>query len=111
MLLLKIKNILIFLLVLLCIDFFFTSILNKKINYYDVFYPNLDHRISNPYYHHSFAHDVDTFDIWGHFRYKFFTNSLGFKDSLNRKIDKKKTKNDNTEIWTSGGPPWVLGVC
>ena len=90
MLLLKIKNILIFLLVLLCIDFILTIFLKKKINYYDIFYPNLNHRISNPYYHHSFAPNVDTYDTWGHFQYKFVTNSLGFKDSLSRKINNNK---------------------
>ena len=74
-------------LIFLTIDLILTKLLSTKLNLYDYFYPELNHRISNEDYHHSFEINVDTHDIWGPFQYKFTTNSLGFKDKSNRNIE------------------------
>ncbi|PPR45472.1 MAG: hypothetical protein CFH18_00466 [Alphaproteobacteria bacterium MarineAlpha5_Bin8] len=85
----KIKMIIIFCCSFFLIDYLFTFFLQKKINFYEINYPSLDHRVSNQYFHHSFAQNVNTKDIWGSYEYEFITNSLGFKDKSNRKISKK----------------------
>ena len=85
----KLSNIIIFILLLLIFDFILTFLFISKFNFYENFYPKLDHRIANINYHHSFKEGVDTFDYWGVYKYKFFTNSLGFKDKSNRKINKQ----------------------
>src|SRR5579872_2840365 len=43
-------------------------------------------RIPNPVYDHGFAPDFDGYDIWGEVRYRFITDSLGFKDGSVRKV-------------------------
>lgn len=74
-------------LIFISLDFTLTKILSLRLNLYNYFYPELNHRISNENYHHSFEINVDTIDIWGPFKYKFITNSLGFKDKSNRDIE------------------------
>ena len=83
----KLSNIIIFIIILIIFDFILTFFFISKFNFYENFYPKLDHRIANINYHHSFKEEVDTFDYWGSYKYKFFTNSLGFKDKSNRKIN------------------------
>ncbi len=73
--------------IFLTLDFFLTFFFISKYNFYEYFYPKLEHRISNVNYHHSFKENVNTFDYWGSFKYKFITNSLGFKDNFNRNIN------------------------
>jgi len=87
----KKKTINIFKILIICIffDFLFTYLIFSKFNLVEAFYPNKDHRVSNEFYHHSFKANVDTFDVWGAYKYNFITNSLGFKDKKNRIIDKK----------------------
>ena len=85
----KIKIFLLFLLFFFITDYLFTYFINKKINFYEINYPSKEHRISNKYFHHSFALNVNTNDIWGSHKYKFITNSVGFKDKSNRNILKK----------------------
>ncbi len=84
----KILNLFILILVTFLFDFILTFFLISNFNFYEKIYPNLDHRIANNYYHHTFKANVNTFDYWGKYKYKFYTNSLGFKDGLNRKIEK-----------------------
>ena len=85
----KLSNIIIFIIILIIFDFILTFFFISKFNFYENFYPKQDHRIANKNYHHSFKEEVDTFDYWGSYKYKFFTNSLGFKDKSNRKINKE----------------------
>ncbi len=85
----KLSNIIIFIIILIIFDFILTFFFISKFNFYENFYPKQDHRIANINYHHSFKEEVDTFDYWGSYKYKFFTNSLGFKDKSNRKINKE----------------------
>tara|TARA_B100000989_G_scaffold286224_1_gene254670 strand:+ start:2914 stop:4050 length:1137 start_codon:yes stop_codon:yes gene_type:complete len=79
--------------IFLILDFFLTFFFISKYNFYEYFYPKLEHRISNVNYHHSFRENVDTLDHWGSFKYKFTTNSLGFKDKFNRHIINQTIQN------------------
>jgi len=72
--------------IVIFLDFILTFFLISRLDFYDIFYPKLDHRIANNVYHHSFKENVNTYDYWGKFRYKFITNSLGFKDRSNQHI-------------------------
>ena len=85
----QILNLIYIVLITLIFDFTFTFLVISNFNFYEKFYPNLDHRISNVNYHHSFKNNVNTFDNWGGKKYKFYTNSLGFKDLSSRQIRKK----------------------
>ena len=77
-------------LVIICtsitLDLFLTFFFFSKLNFYEKIYPKQDHRIANVNYHHSFKENVSTYDYWGKHKYKFKTNSLGFKDKTNREI-------------------------
>lgn len=74
--------------IIILLDLFFTYFIFSKFNFYEKIYPNLDHRISNINYHHSFRENVSTYDLWGKYKYSFKTNSLGFKDRDIREIKK-----------------------
>ena len=82
----KIINIFFIIILIIIFDLIFTLFIFSKFNYYEIFYPNKDHRISNEIFHHSFKKNVKTFDYWGSKKYEFTTNSLGFKDNTSRKI-------------------------
>src|SRR5882757_4373215 len=43
-------------------------------------------RIPDPMYTHTFKPNFDGYDVWGGSRYRFFTNSLGFRDASARSI-------------------------
>ena len=85
----KIINILIIIFSVLIFDYLLTFLFISKFNFYENFYPKLNHRIANVDYHHSFKENINTLDYWGENKYKFITNSIGFKDKLQRKINKK----------------------
>ena len=85
----KIKNFFLFLIIFFIFDYFLTLFFISKFNFYEKLYPQQNHRISNINYHHSFKKNADTYDYWGEYKYKFFTNSIGFKDKLNRNITNK----------------------
>jgi hypothetical protein len=53
-----------------------------------IFPPNNGHsfRCSNPYYHHDFLPNQNVETKWGDREYRFFTNSLGFRDGAVRNI-------------------------
>lgn len=74
--------------IVIIFDLFFTFLFISKLNFYEIFYPNMEHRISNKIFHHSFKENADTYDYWGGSKYKFITNSLGFKDNSKREIKK-----------------------
>jgi len=46
-------------------------------------------RIANPAYDHGFAANFDGYDVWGELRYRFVTDSLGFKDASVRNVPLK----------------------
>lgn len=43
-------------------------------------------RVQHPYYHHGLRPSVETRGYWGEMQYPFSTNSLGFRDSSQRKV-------------------------
>jgi len=93
--------------IVILLDFILTFFLISKLNFYEIFYPKLDHRIANNIYHHSFNENVNTYDYWGKFRYKFITNSLGFKDRLNQDI---KVKTDLSKRIIINGDSFTEGI-
>src|ERR1700730_4038141 len=58
----------------------------------DLIYSGLAHdeglspRIADAAYHHTLAPNFDGYDNWGDFRFKVYTNSLGFRDARVRDI-------------------------
>jgi len=76
-----------FILIILIFDLIFTFFLISRLNLNELFNPSNKHRIVNDNYHHSFKVNVETIDNWGPYKYKFITNSLGFKDRSTRKIE------------------------
>ena len=46
-------------------------------------------RVADPIYDHGLVPNFDGYDIWGEARYRFFTNSLGFKDGSVRDVPLK----------------------
>ena len=52
-------------------------------------YPPSDHRVRSEAYHHGLAPNRQVIEAWGLSRYRYATNSLGFKDSSPRMIDPK----------------------
>jgi hypothetical protein len=46
-------------------------------------------RIANAAYDHGFAANFDGYDVWGELRYRFVTDSLGFKDASVRNVPLK----------------------
>ncbi len=52
-------------------------------------YPPGDHRVRSEDYHHGLAPNRQVTEAWGLSRYRFATNSLGFKDSSPRTIEPK----------------------
>ncbi len=85
----KFLNLFIIVLITLLFDFIITFFFISKFNFYDTIYPKLDHRIANKNFHHSFKENVSTTDYWGSYKYKFYTNSLGFKDISSREVSKQ----------------------
>jgi hypothetical protein len=53
-----------------------------------IFPPNDGHsfRCSSPYYHHDFLPNQNVETKWGDRKYRFFTNSLGFRDGMVRDV-------------------------
>jgi len=50
-------------------------------------------RIYHPYYHHDLKANVNTMTTWDNVNeYTFITNSLGFRDSINRSVDTTTNK-------------------
>lgn len=49
-------------------------------------------RIKDPYFHHTLSANSFDFHTWGYTTYPMFTNSLGFKDKENRKIELTTSK-------------------
>jgi hypothetical protein len=46
-------------------------------------------RVADPIFDHGLVPNFDGYDVWGEARYRFFTNSLGFKDGAVREVPLK----------------------
>src|SRR4051812_27769425 len=46
-------------------------------------------RVADPIFDHGLVPNFDGYDVWGEARYRFFTNSLGFKDGATREVPLK----------------------
>jgi len=64
-------------------------------------------RVKHPVYHHGFVPNVSVMDRWGDSWYPIKTNSLGFKDAVNREVSLKSDAYRLLFIgdsFTEGGP-------
>ena len=55
--------------------------------FWKVAYPPGDHRVRSEVYHHGLAPNRRVTEAWGLARYRYTTNSLGFKDASPRTVD------------------------
>ena len=79
---------------ILIIDFLLSNLVlkNKKIWEYEKL---IDHywRVPSQIYHHDLLPNINVIEPWGfNMKKKLITNSLGFRDSSNRMVDKKSEK-------------------
>ena len=100
-----------YMLLLLIIDFILTSAVIKKTNYWsninNKFFSSKDWRIKSNLFHHDLKKNISVIESWGGHSYKLITNSLGFRDSSNKKIDLKSI--DKKRIYINGDS-FVEGV-
>ena len=82
------KKVFLIVIIYICFDVIFFSLLPNELK--SDLYNNRAHRIKSYYYHHDLRPMATFYDSWGYERYKIFTNSLGFKDSSNKKVEFKK---------------------
>ena len=90
----KIKNIFIILFILLSLDFLFSYLFFKKKEFwkYDKLV-NYYWRIPSEIYHHDILANIDVLEPWGFkMKKRLITNSLGFRDFSNKKIQKISEK-------------------
>jgi hypothetical protein len=86
----KIKNIFLILLILLSLDFIFSYLFFKKMEFwkYDKLI-NYFWRIPSKIYHHDIMANIDVLEPWGfEMKKRLITNSLGFRDFSNKKVKK-----------------------
>ena len=80
--------------ILLIIDFLFSSIFLKNTIYWEnKNWEKKYWRISSEIYHHDLMSNVDVVEKWGDLlEYRITTNSIGFRDKYNKKIEKNSKK-------------------
>jgi len=80
--------------ILLIIDFLFSSIFLKNTIYWkNQNWEKKYWRISSEIYHHDLMPNVDVVEKWGDLlEYRITTNSIGFRDKYNKKIKKSSKK-------------------
>ena len=80
--------------ILLIIDFLFSSIFLKNTIYWEnKNWEKKYWRISSEIYHHDLMPNVDVVEKWGDLlEYRIITNSIGFRDKYNKKIEKNSKK-------------------
>ena len=86
----KLNNFLYYFFLILLFDCIFTHFLFKKTSYWTninkQFSIDKKWRIKSDLYHHDIAKNIEVVESWGHFNYKLVTNSLGFRDNIQKKI-------------------------
>lgn len=86
----KFKKFLLFFLIFFLIDFSLTSLILKKTNFWhEINQPKEYWRIKSEIYDHDLKPNIGTKNNWQLYKYSFFTNSLGFRDSHVRTVEKE----------------------
>jgi len=83
----KFNNVILILFIFLFFDYLFTFFIKRQ-NFWKKIYPDKYWRIPSYIYHHDLNANVEGLETWGGYKYKFVTNSLGFRDFEIRNISK-----------------------
>jgi len=77
---------------ILIFDYLFSFFIKNQ-NFWKKIYPDKYWRIPSYVYHHDLKANVEAEESWGVYKYKFITNSLGFRDYEVRNISKINSVN------------------
>ena len=82
------------LLIILIIDSLITNFFLKKTQFWEnEKWKKKYHRVQSQIYHHDLKPNIEAYEIWGgKLKRKIITNSLGFRDSAKKKINKQTDK-------------------
>ncbi len=72
--------------ILLFLDLGGAQYCRSNCDFWRVAYPAADHRVRSEAYHHTLAPNRRITEAWGLARYRYATNSLGFKDAAPRTV-------------------------
>jgi hypothetical protein len=79
-------SIALFLALLLTLDIGTAQIAKRTLSFWNDAFPSSRHHIRSDIYHHDLAPSQDILEAWGPIRYRYATNSLGFKDASPRQV-------------------------
>jgi hypothetical protein len=88
------------------LDFLIAFGVDSTLPFWRETYPSNDHRIRSEAYHHDIAPMRQIVEVWGPIRYRYATNSLGFKDASPRQIDLERQDN----LWLLLGDSFTEGI-
>ena len=100
-----------YLIAILFFDFIFTSFFFKNTSYWDKidnkYFPKKYWRIESSLFHHDLKKNINVKENWGNYKYELITNSLGFRDKLNRRVEIKNSKKKRIYV---NGDSFIEGV-
>ncbi len=83
----RLRSIAVVVLVILPMDLGVAWYCRSNCDFWKSAYPSNDHRLRSEEYHHGLAANRRVIESWGLVRYRYATNSLGFKDAAPRTVD------------------------
>ncbi len=86
------KKVIIISLIILISDFVIVKLIKKTEIWSNIDEKRSYWRVSSNIYHHGILPNINVDESWGKRRYKLITNSLGFRDFKNKKINKQGDK-------------------
>ena len=100
-----------YLIAILFFDFIFTSLFFKNTSYWDKidnkYFPKKYWRIESNLFHHDLKKNINVKESWGNYKYELITNSLGFRDKLQRRVEIKNSKKKRIYV---NGDSFIEGV-
>ena len=100
-----------YLIAILFFDFIFTSLIFKNTSYWDKidnkYFSNKYWRIESNLFHHDLKKNINVKESWGNYKYDLITNSLGFRDKLQRRVEIKNPKKKRIYV---NGDSFIEGV-
>ena len=86
----RLRSIVVVILAVLPMDLGLAWYCRSNCDFWKSVYPPNDHRVRSEEYHHGLAPNRRVIESWGLVRYRYATNSLGFKDAAPRTVDADK---------------------
>lgn len=83
----KTGSIIVVILMVLAMDAGLAGYCRSNCDFWSDAYSDTDHRIRSQAFHHGLAANREINEAWGMARYRYATNSLGFKDKAPRSVD------------------------